>query len=270
MTVGIFGLGRFGSFWSSLLAKKFDVVAYDIDSGREAPEGVSRVSLDELCACEAIFLCVSIRAIPEVLSLIAPRLSAGSLVADTCSVKILPARWMRELLPARVAILATHPMFGPESAKDGLQGLPIMLDPIRLDADRTRYWEEAFASFGLLPVRMDCDRHDREAAYSQALTHFVGRSLHRMGLPETEIATRWYRKLHAVAKQCVRDAPELFEDMQRFNPYASAMRGAVMAAFSSTLSDLGEDIYAVSLDAAFRSPVQSDGIDSIGQTGGVR
>ncbi len=262
MTIGVFGLGRFGSFWSALLAKRFDVVAYDIDAARGLPEGVGRASLDELCSCEAIFLCVSIRSMPEVLSLIAPRLRPGTLVADTCSVKVLPARWMREYLPPQVSILATHPMFGPESAKDGLAGLPIMLDPVRLDAEGERFWEQTFASYELLPVRMDCDRHDREAAYSQALTHFVGRSLHRMGLPETEIATRWYRKLHAVAKQCVRDAPELFEDMQRFNPYASAMRGAVMAAFASTLSDLGEDIYAVSLDAAFRSPVESEGIDS--------
>lgn len=268
MTVGVFGLGRFGSFWSSLLAKRFDVVAYDVDPERIGPAGVSLVSLEELCASETVFLCVTIRAVPEVLPLIAPLLGAGSIVADTCSVKIHPARWMRELLPQRVSILATHPMFGPESAKDGLEGLPIMLDPIRLDAERTRYWEDAFSSFGLVPVRMDCDRHDREAAYSQALTHFVGRSLHRMGLPETEIATRWYRKLHAVARQCVRDAPELFEDMQKYNPYASAMRRAVMAAFASTLSDLGEDIYAVSLDAAFRSPVESDGNDSTGHAGG--
>jgi prephenate dehydrogenase len=270
MTVGVFGLGRFGSFWSSLLAKRFDVIAYDIDPARAAPEGVSRVSIEELCASGTVFLCVSIRAVQDVLPVIAPHLPAGALVADTCSVKIHPARWMRELLPPRVSILATHPMFGPESAKDGLEGLPIMLDPVRLDAERTRFWEESFASFGLVPVRMDCDRHDREAAYSQALTHFVGRSLHRMGLPETEIATRWYRKLHAVAKQCVRDAPELFEDMQRYNPYAAAMRGAVMAAFASTLSDLGEDIYAVSLDAAFRSPVESDGMDLTGQSGGPR
>lgn len=262
MTVGVFGLGRFGSFWCTLLAKRFDVVAYDIDPKRSLPEGVSRVTLEELCACGTIFLCVTIRAVPEVLSVIAPLLPSGSLVADTCSVKVLPARWMRESLPQHVSILATHPMFGPESARDGLAGLPIMLDPVRLDAERTRFWEETFASYELIPVRMDSDRHDREAAYSQALTHFVGRSLHRMGLPETEIATRWYRKLHAVAKQCVRDANELFEDMQRFNPYASAMRGAVMAAFASTLSDLGEDIYAVSLDAAFRSPLESDDIDS--------
>ena len=57
--------------------------------------------------------------------------------------------------------------------------------------------------------------------------------------------------------------------LQRHGEIHGTMDDAVMAAFASTLSDLGEDIYAVSLDAAFRSPVESEGIDSTG-TGGVR
>ncbi len=241
MTVGVFGLGRFGSFWSSLLARRFAVAAYDIDQDRKAPEGVSRVGLDEACACPALFLCVSIRAMPEVLRLIASRIGPDTMVADTCSVKALPARWMRELLPEGTPILATHPMFGPESAKDGLDGLAVMMDPLTLDGRRALFWEETFASYGLTPVRMDCERHDREAAYSQALTHFVGRSLHGVGLPETAIATRWYRKLHAVTKQCVRDARELFEDMQQYNPYAAEMRSAVLRSLARTMTELGED-----------------------------
>lgn len=241
MTVGVFGLGRFGSFWSSLLARRFAVAAYDIDQDRKAPEGVSRVGLDEVCACPALFLCVSIRAMPEVLRLVATRLGTDTMVADTCSVKAFPARWMRELLPEGTPILATHPMFGPESAKDGLDGLSVMMEPITLDGQRFLFWEETFASYGLTPVRMDCERHDREAAYSQALTHFVGRSLHGVGLPETAIATRWYRNLYAVTKQCVRDARELFEDMQKFNPYAAEMRSAVLKSFARTMAELGED-----------------------------
>ena len=270
MTVGIFGLGRFGSFWGNLLARNFEVVGYDIDAERIFPESVRRVDLQGLCAYRTIFLCVTIRALPDALRSIAPLLEDGTLVADTCSVKVLPARWMREILPSGTLILATHPMFGPESAKAGLDGLALMMDPLRMEAEDFRFWEDEFRSWGLSTVRMDCDRHDREAAYSQALTHFVGRSLHRMGLPETEIATRWYRSLHAIARQCVRDAPELFEDMQRFNPYAAGMRGALLAAFGSTLAELGEDISALvgptdarvgersALDEGARSPVHSE------------
>ncbi len=244
MTVGVFGLGRFGSFWSSLLARRFAVLAYDVDPDRKAPEGVTKASLDEICACPALFLCVTIRAVPEVLAQIAPLLGPDTMVADTCSVKVLPARWMLDLLPPATPLLATHPMFGPESAKDGLDGLAIMMDPLRLDTERERFWEESFAAFSLTPVRMDCDRHDREAAYSQALTHFVGRSLHSVGLPETPIATRWYRKLHGVARQCVRDSLELFEDMQRYNPYARDMRQTVIGALMTTARGFEDDLEA--------------------------
>ncbi|GAB1481574.1 prephenate dehydrogenase/arogenate dehydrogenase family protein [Treponema sp.] len=261
MTVGVFGLGRFGSFWSSLLSRRFAVQAYDIDPDRRAEVGVTRVSLEELCTCKTIFLCVSIRSMREVLRLIQGYLSAETLIIDTCSVKVYPGRWMLELLPPSVHILASHPMFGPESAKAGLDELPIMLDPIRLGEEQTRFWEETFASFGLSVVRMDCDRHDREAAYSQALTHFVGRSLHSLGLPETEIATRWYTKLHSVAKQCVRDSNELFQDMQCFNPYTESMRSELLASFAATRSDLDSCIKNMSLDVDSNTSLESKELD---------
>ncbi len=260
MKVGVFGLGRFGSFWAQALSRRFEVAGYDVDPERPAPEGVRRVGLEEVVACDALFLCVTIRAVPDVLRTIAPLLKPGILVADTCSVKIEPARWMAELLPQSVGILATHPMFGPESAKNGLEGLAIMMDPVRCSDEAAAFWADAFASYGLSVVPMSCDRHDREAAYSQALTHFVGRSLHKVGLTDTDIATRWYRNLHAVVRQCVRDAPSLFEDMQRFNPYAAEMRRRVMIAFHDTIEDLEQrpfQRHRADLDEASAGQVQS-------------
>ena len=260
MEIGVYGIGRFGSFWSQVLARRFSVSVFDVDSARPTPEGAVRVDLAGLVRCDVLFLCVSIRAMPEVLRSLAPRLSAGTLVVDTCSVKIEPARWMSEILPSEVDILATHPMFGPESAKNGLEGLAVMIDPIRCSEGTSSFWSAAFTDLGLSVVRMSCDRHDREAAYSQALTHFVGRSLHRIGLTDTDIATRWYKSLHAVVRQCVRDAPSLFEDMQRFNPYAAEMRRRVMIAFHDTIEDLEQRPFQrtrADLDESDPPPVNS-------------
>ncbi|MFA6507908.1 MAG: prephenate dehydrogenase/arogenate dehydrogenase family protein [Treponemataceae bacterium] len=260
MEVGIFGLGRFGSFWSASLAHSFSVRAYDIDSGRPTPEGVRKTDLAGLAECDTIFLCVTIRSMPEVLRLLSGVLKTGTLVVDTCSVKIEPARWMAEILPEGIDILATHPMFGPESAKNGMEGLPLMMEPIRCDKERTAFWTKVFSDFGISVVRMSCDRHDREAAYSQALTHFVGRSLHRVGLTDTDIATRWYKNLHAVVRQCVRDAPSLFEDMQRYNPYAAEMRRRVMLAFHDTIEDVEQRPFQrtqADLDEGGVAPVNS-------------
>ncbi|MFQ3547779.1 MAG: prephenate dehydrogenase/arogenate dehydrogenase family protein [Termitinemataceae bacterium] len=238
MQVGVYGLGRFGSFWAHLLSRRFSVYAYDIDPDIPPPEGVQRVPLERLCKVPILFLCVTIRALPEVLTQIRPLLSPTTIVADTCSVKVLPGRWLQEYLPSETPLLATHPMFGPESAKEGLDGLAIMMDPIRLDEEKTRFWEDVFAGYGLSVVRMTCDQHDREAAYSQTLTHFVGRSLNKVGLQDTVIATRWFKKLQGVVKQCVRDSYLLFEDMQKLNPYADEMRQRVIQCFIETEQDL--------------------------------
>ncbi len=240
MLVGVIGLGRFGAFWAKILASRFRVIAYDRSAMRAAPEGVEKGSLEEVCAADALFLCVAIRALPEVLKLIAPRVGNDCLVADTCSVKMAPKQWMLDALPKNVSIIATHPMFGPESGKDGVKGLNLMMDPVRTNPDQERFWFSSFSALGLNVVRMDCERHDREAAYSQALTHFVGRTLFGMGLPRTSIATRWYERLYAVSEQCVRDAPELFYDMQTLNPYAAEMRQAVLAALTMTMNELGD------------------------------
>ena len=41
---------------------------------------------------------------------------------------------MERLLPATASILGTHPMFGPDSARGGVAGLPMILCPVRIAA----------------------------------------------------------------------------------------------------------------------------------------
>jgi len=48
-----------------------------------------------------------------------------------------PKKTMLDVLPADTDILCTHPMFGPESGKDGWQGLPFVYERVRIaDAPR--------------------------------------------------------------------------------------------------------------------------------------
>ena len=90
MTIGIYGLGRFGSFYASLLSRAAEVKAWSRDPARPAPPGVERVGEEELLGLPVVVLCVSISAMREVLARIGPRLAAGALVMDTCSVKEAP------------------------------------------------------------------------------------------------------------------------------------------------------------------------------------
>ena len=224
MVIGVYGLGRFGSYWAGQLATRFDVAAWSRDPARPCPESVRRVDYEELLRSDVLVLCVAISAMEEVLESIAPRLAPGTLVMDTCSVKVHPARAMLRVLPDHADILATHPMFGPDSGKEGLEALPLVFAPLRMGEDAADHWRTVFCSMGLNVVEMTPEEHDREAAYTQGVTHFLGRVLGRLNLKPTSIATAGYRALLDIVAQTCNDPWRLFVDLQRYNPYTAPMR----------------------------------------------
>ena len=118
MTVGVYGLGRFGSFWAGMLARSATVCAYSRSAGHPTPEGVRRVGEEEVLSQPVIIFCVAISALEEVLQRARGRLPKEVLVMDTCSVKTHPVNLMEKILPAHASILGTHPMFGPDSVRD--------------------------------------------------------------------------------------------------------------------------------------------------------
>ena len=238
MRIGIYGLGRFGAFFAGLLSSKAAVKSSSRNPDRPAPAGVRRVGEEELLAMPAVCLCVDIGAMPEVLARIAPRLGPGTLVLDTCSVKELPVRWMRELLPPGVEILASHPMFGPDSGARGVEGLPMILCPVRLQEARYREWEGFFSSFGLEVHRLAPEDHDRQAAYTQGLTHYLGRVLAELDLQPSAIGSLGYRRLLNIVEQTCNDTWRLFLDLQRYNPHTPAMRQALDRALEALKAKL--------------------------------
>lgn len=221
---GVYGLGRFGRFYARVLSRYGSVRAYSRNPAAPAPEGVERVDEAELCEQPVIILCVAISALREVLQRLAPRLKPGTLVMDTCSVKSLPSAWMEELLPAEIKVLATHPMFGPDSASGGLRGLPMILHPVRLGAGELARWQDFFEGLGLSVQIMKPELHDREAAFTQGLTHYLGRVLALLDLNPSRIASLGYRKLLEIIEQTCNDSWQLFYDLQQYNPYTREMR----------------------------------------------
>jgi prephenate dehydrogenase len=239
-TVGIYGLGRFGSFYSQLLSPYFNVRAYSRNPGRGTPPGVRRVGEDELLDSPVLILCVAISALEQVLRGIAGRLRPGTLVMDTCSVKAMPAAWMEKILPSPVKILATHPMFGPDSAHGGVEGLPLILSPVRVAGETTAEWKAFFASLGLRVLEMKPEEHDRQAAFTQGLTHYLGRVLADLSLEDSPIASMGYRKLLEIIEQTCNDSQQLFIDLQRYNPYTRRMRTALAEALEDVKTLLDE------------------------------
>lgn len=224
MRIGVYGLGRFGRLWAGILSRCHEVRGFN---RCELSGPVSRVRLvgeEEIFQCDAVFFCVTISALPDVLKRTSRYMRPGTLVADTCSVKLLPGKWMDETVPEGVNVLGTHPMFGPDSVRNGWEGLPLVLCPVRLGRETLRRWKDIFSGFGLRVIVMTADEHDHQAAYSQGVTHFIGRVLDDLGIDEAELATLGYRKILEVKQQTCNDPWQLFLDLQRYNPYTEEMR----------------------------------------------
>ncbi|HVP20124.1 MAG TPA: prephenate dehydrogenase/arogenate dehydrogenase family protein [Spirochaetia bacterium] len=242
MTIGVYGLGRFGYFWAEVLARHASVCGYSRDAARRVPRGVRKVGEEELLSLPGIFLCVAISAMEEVVSRISRRLSAGALVMDTCSVKTYPVAVMQRLLPDGVSILGTHPMFGPDSARNGVAGLPMILCPARIPRSEVERWREFFVSLGLSVSFMSPDDHDREAAYTQGVTHYIGRVLSDFGVSRSPIGTVGFAKLLEIVEQTCNDPWQLFLDLQRYNPHTREMRSKLAKSLAAVMDAIDESL----------------------------
>ncbi len=201
-------------------------------------KGVQRVGENELLQSPVLFVCTAISAFEEVISKIGTKLSPGTLLIDTCSVKSHPVAVMEKNVPEGVEILATHPMFGPDSARDGFDGLPMVMCPVRIEEKRLAKWKSFFQSLGLKILIMTPQQHDREAAFTQGITHFVGRVLADLDLKDSSMATLGYRKLLEIREQTCNDPWQLFLDLQRLNPYTEEMRKSLGRSLTRILEQL--------------------------------
>lgn len=233
--IGILGFGRFGKLMARNLAADFDVrvcdpaaVEANIHSAGARPADLAAVGESDI-----VVLAVPISRMQAALQQVRPHLKAGRLVVDVCSVKERPIRWMQDLLPEDAEILGTHPMFGPDSAADSLQGRKIVLCRVRVAAERYEKIRRYLASRGLAVIETSAVEHDRQIAVSLALTHFIGRALAGMGAKPQDIDTEGYRRLLRILEVVENDTWQLFEDMNRFNPYAEKTRQAFLRALET-------------------------------------
>ncbi len=240
MKVGVFGLGRFGALWAQLLATRATVYGYNRTAGRPVPAGVHPVRFEQLGECDALFVCVSISAIEDAAERLCTIVRPGTVVLDTCSVKEYPLAVLRSRLPAEVQLIGTHPMFGPDSSHNGVAGLPLIVCRERAPEAVVRYWIDLFRRLGLNVMEMSAAEHDQEAAYTQGITHFIGRVLRELDVQPSEIATLGYRKILDVVEQTCNDPMQLFLDLQRYNRFTADMRRDLEAAFDRVVARLGQ------------------------------
>jgi len=239
MVFGIIGYGRFGRLWADTLAQFGIVHVYDPMIHHTKHDHVMMTDLDTVCQVDILFILVPISRFERVCNDIVDRLSSHTMVVDACSVKVYPVEIMSRVLPPDQILIATHPLFGPDSvARDGLVGQHIMVYPVRAKQEQYDVIEQLFDAMQLQIIHATPDEHDRQMARSQALVHFLGRGLHALDLEEQVLSTPDYTSLLHIDGLVNNDTWELFYDMQMYNPYASYMRSGLL----ETLQRLDKEI----------------------------
>lgn len=230
--VGIIGCGSFGRLAVRTLAPHADLTCYDSDLATLRDMDCA-IALDwaSAAAVDILILAVPVQALEAVLRAIAPHVRPSTLVVDVCSVKHKPLEAMQRLLPTDCGILGTHPLFGPQSARFGLAGSGIALVPVRGTG-----WRRVAAFLkhviGLDVVVTTAERHDRDMAYVQGLTHMLARVAGKMRLPATRLATRTYDHMLAMVDLVGQDSDALFEAIMAENPYSAVVYDEFVGQFT--------------------------------------
>lgn len=226
-SVGIIGLGAFGRLMAEYLAPHVAVLAHDARAV-EVPVGVEAASLARVSGCDIVILAVPVAAMRALCREIAPYLKPGALVMDVGSVKVEPAAILRDELPAHVDLIASHPLFGPQSVEQGTAGLKMVLCPLRGGRAR-RVAAFLRRVFGLTVLFATPEEHDREAAFTQGLTHLIARAMLRMEHLPDRITTRSFDLLRQAVEMVRHDAVGVSRAIEQANPFSAEARACFFA-----------------------------------------
>ncbi len=225
------GFGGFGQLAARHLAPYFRLCAYDTARANSvvlAEPDVTFVDLNTIALCDIVVLAVPVSEIRNSCLKLAPLLRPGAIVVDVGSVKVAPISDMIECLPEHVQIIGTHPLFGPQSAANGLSGLKLSLCPVRGDAWRSlRVFLRR--SLGLRVYTCSANQHDRDAATVQGLTHLIAKVLTDLGPLPTDMTTASFDLLMQAVSMVKDDPPSVLHAIETANPYASEVRAAFFA-----------------------------------------
>jgi prephenate dehydrogenase len=227
--LGWIGFGNFGQFALPYLSDNIEVWVYDRVHKKEDAQrlGLHWGTLKEVASCELLVLAVPVQFLEQVLIEIKSLVNPNALVFDVSSVKVKPVKLMTQYLPETVEIIGTHPLFGPQSGKNGIDGLNIVVCPVR---SRKGLVVSRFLrnNIKLNVLERTPDVHDRQMAYVQALTHFIGRACNEMDIPDVEQKTPAYQYLLNIKRNLGQDSMDLFLTIELENPYAADVRNQLL------------------------------------------
>lgn len=277
LSIGIIGFGRFGQFMAKSFTKYGNVVATsrtdytDVASemGVKYVPDLESFVLDE--NLDVIVLATSIVSFKDTVSDLVPHLaqkmqlkgvSSCPLIVDVASVKEHPRKILLDLLPEECDILCSHPMFGPDSAKNGWRGQTFVYEKTRINKvildpdyegqdnqpetceehvegmDRMERFLSIWEEEGCNMISMPCSDHDSYSANSQFITHLVGRILGIQGLKATPIDTTGFQSVLRLIETTNADSFDLFYGLYKYNRNSGYTIGRLRGALDDVVGAL--------------------------------
>jgi len=211
--VAIVGYGQFGRFMAKHLRPHCNVVPIK----RATPA-------EKVANCDMIIFAVPWSGLADAITRLKPHIAPDAAIVDVMSVKQKPLAVLQKAFKGH-EILGTHPIFGPQSGRQGIEGLPIVLCNVSFTKKRyaavKRFLKQTLE---LRVIEQTPKQHDADMAQVQALTHLIGRVIAQMDIQSRVTNTKSYEQLLALKELIGDDSLELFKTIQNTNPEAKKVR----------------------------------------------
>lgn len=217
MQIGLIGYGRFGKLFTREMLPYADIQTWDIATNGCIKDDTYFKAIHQ----KNIVLAVPMQCLAQVCSAITDDLQPGQRVIDVCSLKSFATKIMLDTFSPTIDVVPTHPLFGPQSAKNGIDGQKIAI--CRGRGDNLSVINFCKGVLGLEVIECTPEKHDEEMT-TQLLTHFIGRVAERMGIQRVDMSTQSFEDLMDIIELVKGGSAELFLDMQTLNPFGKDFR----------------------------------------------
>jgi prephenate dehydrogenase len=237
-TYAILGNGRFGAYLAEQLRnRRIRVTTFEPPNSNQPADTHAPKDIQDF---QEILLCVPIQTLQTTLETYGPHIQKGAFLQDVCSVKVIPHKILTNFCQeSNTSFLGTHPLFGPQSAPNNCAGQRIALCPPTKDAPvpeaAMQLWQNTLS---LKIYKTTPEEHDIQIANSQVLNHFVGRASALAKISRVELSTKTHEEWMDIQDIVCGNSLELFQDMNRFNPYAQQAREKLLQALQTTHKSL--------------------------------
>lgn len=236
--IAIIGFGRLGELLVTILLKhsKAEIILISSKKINLSHKNLNLGLINDVKNADLIIPCIPISSFESVIKQIATLIKKGAIVIDVCSVKMLPVDIMKANLPKSTQIIASHPMFGPDSYEIKKQTNDLRLVLWNINAKKRIYLEvkSFLKSLGLKIIEISPKEHDKFMSLSLGYSYLIGKIGQKINIKKTPIDTYDFELLLNHLSIIKSDSDQLFFDMQTKNPFAKDMLTKV----NNTLKDL--------------------------------